>query len=72
MLYVRMHAHAILQNKISFLEGERRGQDNLKRDLLRRIKMLEYALQTERYAISHNGSTRTVSRLHNNHHLYLI
>jgi len=37
-----------LQAKIAFLEGERRGQENLKRDLVRRIKMLEYALKQER------------------------
>ncbi len=37
------------QARIAFLEGERRGQENLKRDLVRRIKMLEYALKQERY-----------------------
>lgn len=36
------------QAKIAFLQGERKGQENLKRDLLRRIKMLEYALKQER------------------------
>jgi len=30
------------------LEGERRGLENLKNDLLRRIKMLEFALRQER------------------------
>ncbi|VEL39415.1 unnamed protein product [Protopolystoma xenopodis] len=39
---------AELQTRISFLQGERRGQDNLKQDLVRRIKMLEYALKMER------------------------
>ena len=39
---------AELQAKIAFLEGERRGQENLKRDLVRRIKMLEFALRQER------------------------
>lgn len=39
---------AELQAKIAFLEGERKGQENLKRDLIRRIKMLEYALRQER------------------------
>nr|QQY02510.1 striatin 2 [Cryptocotyle lingua] len=34
--------------RIAFLEGERRGQENLKQDLVRRIKMLEYALKQER------------------------
>ncbi|CAG0902415.1 unnamed protein product [Cyprideis torosa] len=34
--------------RIAFLEGERKGQINLKNDLVRRIKMLEYALRQER------------------------
>ena len=29
-------------------QGERKGQENLKNDLVRRIKMLEYALKQER------------------------
>ncbi|XP_061536169.1 striatin-like isoform X1 [Phycodurus eques] len=37
-----------LQAQIAFLQGERRGHDNLKKDLVRRIKMLEYALKQER------------------------
>ncbi|KAL8169283.1 UNVERIFIED_CONTAM: hypothetical protein K2H54_043045 [Gekko kuhli] len=37
-------AHA----RIAFLQGERKGQENLKKDLVRRIKMLEYALKQER------------------------
>eukprot|EP01136_Pigoraptor_vietnamica_P006971 Opistho-1_new@40599 len=39
---------ADLLQRVSVLEGERRGHDNLKRDLVRRIKMLEYALKQER------------------------
>merc|ERR1712071_644798 len=39
---------AELQARISFLQGERKGQENLKNDLVRRIKMLEYALKQER------------------------
>ncbi|XP_064086567.1 striatin-like isoform X4 [Macrobrachium nipponense] len=39
---------AELQAKIAFLNGERKGQENLKSDLVRRIKMLEYALKQER------------------------
>ncbi|XP_072354584.1 striatin isoform X2 [Scyliorhinus torazame] len=39
---------AELQAQISFLQGERKGQENLKKDLVRRIKMLEYALKQER------------------------
>lgn len=38
----------IPQAQIAFLQGERRGQENLKKDLVRRIKMLEYALKQER------------------------
>ncbi|CAG0912590.1 unnamed protein product [Notodromas monacha] len=37
-----------LQARIAFLQGERKGQENLKNDLIRRIKMLEYALKQER------------------------
>ncbi|CAF89649.1 unnamed protein product [Tetraodon nigroviridis] len=36
------------QARIAFLQGERKGQENLKSDLVRRIKMLEYALKQER------------------------
>merc|ERR1719220_1689079 len=39
---------AELQAMIAFLQGERKGQENLKNDLVRRIKMLEYALKQER------------------------
>lgn len=39
-----------MQAQIAFLQGERKGQENLKKDLVRRIKMLEYALKQERYA----------------------
>ncbi|XP_021395021.2 striatin-3 isoform X5 [Lonchura striata] len=39
---------AELQARIAFLQGERKGQENLKKDLVRRIKMLEYALKQER------------------------
>ncbi|TPX49604.1 hypothetical protein SeMB42_g02554 [Synchytrium endobioticum] len=37
-----------LQSRIAFLESERRGMDNIRTDLLRRIRMLEYALRQER------------------------
>ena len=40
--------YCIFQAKIAFLQGERTGQENLKRDLIRRIKMLEFALRQER------------------------
>merc|ERR550539_2391879 len=39
---------AELQARIAFLQGERKGQENLKNDLVRRIKMLKYALKQER------------------------
>ncbi|XP_029650817.1 striatin-3 isoform X4 [Octopus sinensis] len=39
---------AELQARIAFLQGERKGQENLKQDLVRRIKMLEFALKSER------------------------
>ncbi|XP_059471792.1 striatin [Neocloeon triangulifer] len=39
---------AELQARIAFLQGERKGQENVKSDLVRRIKMLEYALKQER------------------------
>ncbi|ESO08119.1 hypothetical protein HELRODRAFT_156657 [Helobdella robusta] len=39
---------AELQAKIAFLQGERKGQENVKQDLIRRIKMLEFALKQER------------------------
>ncbi|KRY39251.1 Striatin-3, partial [Trichinella spiralis] len=39
---------AELLSRIAFLQGERKGQENLKNDLVRRIKMLEYALKLER------------------------
>jgi len=43
---------AELQATIAFLQGERRGQENLKRDLIRRIKMLEFALKKERIKVN--------------------
>uniref|UniRef100_A0A183VAJ2 Striatin domain-containing protein n=1 Tax=Toxocara canis TaxID=6265 RepID=A0A183VAJ2_TOXCA len=44
---------AELQARISFLQGERKGQENLKADLIRRIKMLEYSLKQERLICFH-------------------
>jgi len=38
------------QSQVAFLQGERKGQENMKQDLVRRIKMLEYALKQERWA----------------------
>ncbi|KAI8093369.1 WD40-repeat-containing domain protein [Halteromyces radiatus] len=39
---------AELKARIALLEGERRGVENLKTDLIKRVKMLEYALRQER------------------------
>ncbi|KAH9951500.1 WD40 repeat-like protein [Amylocystis lapponica] len=39
---------AEMRARIALLEGERRSFDNVKLDLMRRIKMLEYALRMER------------------------
>ena len=38
------------KDRIATLEGQRIGEMNLKRDLLRRIKMLEHVLRQERAA----------------------
>lgn len=38
----------VVQAQVAFLQGERKGQENMKQDLVRRIKMLEYALKQER------------------------
>eukprot|EP00053_Salpingoeca_punica_P014294 m.129844 g.129844 ORF g.129844 m.129844 type:complete len:629 (+) comp16421_c0_seq2:105-1991(+) len=45
----------ILQTRVAFLEGQRKAEGSLKRDLLRRIKMLEYALKQEREKNRANG-----------------
>ncbi|KAF9571150.1 hypothetical protein EC968_000953 [Mortierella alpina] len=39
---------AEMKARIAFLEGEKRGVDNAKMDLMKRVKMLEYALRQER------------------------
>ncbi|XP_062368425.1 striatin-4 [Cinclus cinclus] len=39
---------AELQAQVAFLQGERKGQEHLKLDLVRRIRMLEFALKQER------------------------
>jgi Striatin family len=43
----------IPQARIALLEGERRSFENIKIDLLRRVKMMEYALRVERYVRLH-------------------
>lgn len=44
------------QAQVAFLQGERKGQENLKTDLVRRIKMLEYALKQERWVTPQNSA----------------
>lgn len=48
-----------MKARIALLEGERRSFENTRNDLLRRIKMLEFALRMERYADSRNSSVMT-------------
>ncbi|CAH8540492.1 unnamed protein product [Heterobilharzia americana] len=56
---------AELQARIAFLQGERRGQENLKQDLVRRIKMLEYGLKQERVKFhQYKASIAAGSSLH--------
>ena len=43
--------------RIALLEGERRSFDNVKLDLMRRIKMLEYALRVERYVFLYDSAS---------------
>ncbi|KAJ3362408.1 hypothetical protein HDU91_003418 [Kappamyces sp. JEL0680] len=38
-----------LKARLALLEGERRAMETLKTDLVKRVKMLEFALKTERY-----------------------
>lgn len=51
------------QAQIAFLQGERKGQENLKKDLVRRIKMLEYALKQERSVLPHRFFTLNTPEL---------
>lgn len=49
-----------MRARLALLEGEKRATDNVKSDLLRRVKMLEYALRQERakfIALSNPRST---------------
>ncbi|EST08016.1 Striatin, N-terminal [Kalmanozyma brasiliensis GHG001] len=51
---------AEMRARIALLEGERRGVENLKTDLMRRVKMLEYALRQERTKyLSSSGSAQS-------------
>lgn len=47
-LVMKRVTHSVRKARIALLEGERRSFDNVKLDLMRRIKMLEYALRVER------------------------
>ena len=47
-LVLPFHSLMFFQARIALLEGERRSFENIKVDLMRRIKMLEYALRVER------------------------
>lgn len=49
LMYLYITNVSNFQARIAFLQGERKGQENLKQDLVRRIKMLEFALKQERY-----------------------
>lgn len=46
--HINIHHSPAPQARIAVLVGERKGQESLKSDLIRRIKMLEYALKQER------------------------
>ena len=46
-----------VQARIALLEGQRRSAENLKVDLLRRVKMLEFALRQERHVDCSEGTT---------------
>ncbi|PWZ03691.1 WD40 repeat-like protein, partial [Testicularia cyperi] len=52
---------AEMRARIALLEGERRGVDNLKTDLMRRVKMLEYALRQERSKYLSSASNTSTS-----------
>lgn len=49
--YLSIVSNVCYQARVSQLEAERKGKDNIQRDLIRRIKMLEYAIQQERYLL---------------------
>ncbi len=44
-----LKVRATKKARVAFLEGERKSLDNLKNDLIRRVKMLEHAIRQERY-----------------------
>lgn len=49
--------------RVAFLEGERKALENLKNDLIRRVKMLEYTIRQERYLkMTRSKTTDTIER----------
>lgn len=50
---------AEMRARVALLEGERRSIENLKTDLMRRVKMLEFALRQERSKYLASGQTTT-------------
>ena len=63
---------AELRARIALLEGERRSVDNLKTDLLRRIKMLEFALRQERIKSSQNNPGSNSATTRNSNDRFLV
>jgi len=63
---------AELRARIALLEGERRSVDNLKTDLLRRIKMLEFALRQERIKSSQNNPGSNSATARNSNDRFLV
>ena len=63
---------AELRARIALLEGERRSVDNLKTDLLRRIKMLEFALRQERIRSSQNNPGSNSATARNSNDRFLV
>uniref|UniRef100_A0A4W5JVD2 Striatin 4 n=1 Tax=Hucho hucho TaxID=62062 RepID=A0A4W5JVD2_9TELE len=57
-----------LRAQVTFLQGERKGQENMKQDLVRRIKMLEYALKQERSDTCTCARTHTHTQTHTHTH----
>ncbi|KAK3813520.1 MAG: WD40-repeat-containing domain protein [Linnemannia elongata] len=52
---------AEMKARIAFLEGEKRGVDNTKLDLMKRVKMLEFALRQERQVDINNKALNRMS-----------
>lgn len=63
---------AELRARIALLEGERRSVENLKTDLLRRIKMLEFALRQERMKSTQNYSATNSATTRNSNDRFQV